>query len=119
MNIQVKTRMNKLLWCLLFTAAYGAVVGLGMECALRLLGIGMSMSLDSTPRYPRFVPFCMIVGLLALGALVLLLVFNVNASEKLGYTKKTWIIQSVGVCVRSIPMIKFFDILFRFLQDVF
>lgn len=114
MNIQAKTRMDKLLWCLLYTVAYGAVVGLMMECALKL-----ATSVDSVLKYPRFIPFCMIVGLLALGALVMLLVFNVNASEKLGYTKKTWIIQFVSVCVRTVPMIKFFDILFRFLQDVF
>ena len=120
MTIQAKSQMNKLMWCVLFTAAYGIVVGLGMECALRLLGMSMTMSFDSVvARYPRFVPFCVIVGLLALGGLVLLLILNVNASEKLGYTKKTWAVQSVSVLVRVVPMIKLFDLLFRFLQDVF
>jgi len=107
---------------LLFIIAYAAFLSIGMECLLILLGISMGIALDGTSwahQYPRLIPFCLVVGFLALVALIFLVILNIKASEKLDYTKRIWYIQSILAFVVSLPVIKLWEMLFEYMQKVF
>lgn len=102
-----------------FTLVYGGAFSLGMTCLGHLLGIAMAMALDGESvirQYPRFIPFCIILGALCLIALIALAVLNVKFSEKLNYTKPVWIIQFVCAAVLSVPMMKIWSMTFDFLR---
>ena len=105
----------------LFVIAYASALSIGMECLLNLFGISMGIALDSNTvnQYPRFIPFCVVVGFLALVSLLLIVILNIKVSEKLRYTKRSWFIQSVLAFVVSIPMIKLWEMLFEYMQKVF
>ena len=103
----------------LFIVAYAFFFSLGAECMLNILGLAMALSLDSTPSYPRFVPFCFAVGLFALSALIALAFLNLKNWEEIGYTKFLCILQAIPAFFLSLPMIKVWEILFRYLQDTF
>lgn len=116
-----KTNLKALLY-LFFTIAYATLLSIGMACLLNLFGIALAISLDGgsvVNQYPRFIPFCFVVGLLAFVALILLLVLNIKTSEKFDYTKKIWCAQSIGAFIISIPMTKFWEMLFDFMQKAF
>ena len=102
--------------------AYATFLSIGLECLLNVLGMSMAISLDGTAvtkQYPRFIPFCMIVGLLALVLLVSTFILNLKISEKHGLTKKIGMIQTIIVLVISFPMAKIWEIFFEFLQRTF
>ena len=106
----------------LFTAAYACFFSLGAACLLQLLGVALGAALDGRAvirQYPRMIPFCLIVGLVCLTALIVLAFLNVKFSKKLNYTGCVWIIQSTCAAVVSIPMIMLWERLFAFLQKVF
>lgn len=102
-----------------FIIAYAAFLGLGLECLLQLLGSAMAISIDGPEQYPVFLPFCFIVGLLALAAIAVLLILNIKVSERLDYTKRVWGVQIISAVIISVPMIKLWEILFDILQKVF
>ncbi len=119
---QSTKKLIKIMAYLFFIIAYAAFLSIGLECLLNILGISMGISLDcKSPanQYPRFFPFCVIVGLLALVALVLLVILNIKVSERLNYTQRLWFIQSMLAFVVSIPMIKLWEMLFEYMQKVF
>ena len=96
--------------------ANSTLLSLGIECLLNLLGFSMAISLDSTPSYPRFIPFCIVLGIVTLLGLIAMLVLNIKISEKLNFTKTIWIFEYAFALGLSIPMIKIWDMLFEFLQ---
>lgn len=114
----MKKGMNILTY-LLFAVLYACCFSLGMAGLLHYLGSIMAVSLDSgsvVQQYPRFVPFCIVVGIFSLAALVFLAVLNIKNSEKLNYNKPVWIAQSIGAFVISVPMMKMWELLFEALQ---
>ncbi len=112
--------MNKTRYLLIpvFTVAYAALISLGAECLLNLMGVIMASAIDSNvlDKYPRFIPFCIAVGLLALVALIVLFVFNLILSEKLCFAKAAWVIQIICALAVSIPLIKPWEMLFDYLH---
>ncbi len=119
---QSAKKLIKIVACLLLIIAYAVFLSIGTECLLSLLSIYMSISLDGESvanQYPRFIPFCVVVGFLALVALVLLVILTIKVSEKLDYTKRVWYIQSIFAFVVSIPMIKLWEMLFEYMQKAF
>ena len=103
----------------IFILANATFLSLGSTCLLNLLGVSMAISLDGksvAEQYPRFIPFCIILGIVALLGVVFLLLGNIKISEKLKFTKWIWYIQYIFALVLSIPMIKLWEILFEFLQ---
>lgn len=114
--------MKKIFLTFAFIIAYAAFLSLGMECLLNLLSVFMAVALDGgavTKQYPRFIPFCIIVGILALVALAAVFVMNLKASDKFGFTKRLWWMQMIIAAVVSVPMIKLWETLFDFLQKTF
>ena len=113
--------MKKFFLALAFAVGYATFLSIGFECWLNLLGMSMAISLDGasvTKQYPRFIPFCLIVGIFALASIVVTFIFNLKASEKFGFTKKLWRMQMIIAVVISVPMIKPWEMLFEFLQKV-
>ena len=102
-----------------FAVEYAAFLGLLTECVLNIFSICCGISFNSRFEYPRFFPFCVIVGLFSLAALVLLLIYNISICEKFNYTKRTWWTQMISAFALSIPAIKLFDMLFELLQKIF
>ena len=114
--------MKKYFLAIIFAIAYATFLSIGLECLLNLLGLSMAISLDGPPvtkQYPRFIPFCFIVGIFALASIIGTFILNLIASEKLGFTKKIWWIQSIFSLVISFPMVKVWELLFEFLQRTF
>lgn len=113
---------KRILLATLFTISYAIVFSIGIECLLNLLSVCFAISLDGRPiveQYPRFIPFCVIIGFIALAAIVLIFVVNIKASERLGFTKSTWCVQMISAFAISIPMIRLWEMLFDFLQKAF
>ena len=108
--------MKKATYIILSILANAALFSLGIECLLNLLSLSMTISLDSVAKYPRFIPFCIVIGIVALLGLIAMLILNIKASEKLGFTKPIWIFEYVFALVLSIPMIKLWEVLFDFLH---
>ena len=100
-----------------FASVNAVFLSLGMTCLLNLLSISVGISLDSEIEYPRFIPFCIILGIVALLGVIFLLFGNIKISEKLNFTKWTWYFQYIFAFVLSIPMIKLWQMLFDFLQE--
>ena len=105
-----------------FTIVYALSLSVGLTCLLNLLGIALTSAVfneNVKADYPRFVPFCIIVGILALAALIVTFVLNLKIGKKLEFTKKTWWIQMVSAFVISIPAVYLVQILFDLLQKIF
>ena len=106
----------------IFILANAAFLSLGTECLLNLLGFSMAISLDGKSvieQYPRFIPFCAVLGIFALLGVISILFGNIKISEKLKFTKLIWYFQYIFALVLSIPMIKLWEMLFEFLQKTF
>ena len=116
------SKKHRLSVCAVFTASYAILLSLGETCFLNLLGIVFGVSLDgasAVDRYPRFIPFCVAVGLAALVLIVAIATLNVKLSEKLNYTKRVWIVKSACAILASIPEIWLWEMIFHWLQRVF
>ena len=111
--------MKKTVYMIISILINAAFLSLGLESLLSLLSLSVAISLDSAERYPRFIPFCIVVGIVALLGLVAMLILNIKVSEKLNFTKPIWIFEYVFAFVLSIPMIKIWEMLFEFLQTTF
>lgn len=114
--------MKKISLALAFIMAYAFSLSIGFECLFHLLGVAMAISLDGstvTEQYPRFIPFCLMVGMLALAVILVAFILNLKASEKFAFTKKLWMNEIVIAFIISIPMIKLWEMMFDFLQKTF
>ena len=114
--------MKKTACMILSVLANTAFLSLGMECLLILLSLSMASSLAGTSvteQYPRFIPFCVVLGIVALIGLIAVLVINIKASEKLNFTKTIWIFECILVFVLSLPVMKLWETLLDFLQKTF
>ena len=111
--------MKKVILAITFALAFAILFSLCFECLLNLLGISMAIALDGSGHYPRFIPFCLIVGTIALAAVIVTFILNLKASEKIAFTKPLWITEIMIAFVISIPMIKPWEMLFEFLQQTF
>ena len=102
-----------------FTAGYAALLGLDMVCLLRLLGAAMAISLDGKAvidQYPRFLPFCILVGILALFFLIGLAFLNALIYQKQAFPRWLGVAQAAASLVLTLPMAKAWEILFDYLQ---
>ena len=112
--------MKKAFFVCSFAIAYAVLLSFEIECFLNLLGISIGISLDSQvgmEQYPRFFPFCIIIGVLVFCILGLIFVLDLKVSQRQGYDKKLWCIQIILALSMSIPMIELWEKLFEFLQN--
>ena len=58
--------MKKTSYMIISILANAAFLSLGIECLLNLLSLPMAISLDRVVKYPKFVPFCVTLGIVAL-----------------------------------------------------
>ena len=103
---------------LLYSLGHAALVSLGAVCFLNVAAITLS-PFGSTGSYPRFLPFCVIVGILAFAAWVIL--FVLNARHLLNHdTHLRWkIALEVALTVLlTLPGMWLWDTLFAWLQRV-
>jgi len=115
-------KSNKIILPVFFILFYVLFLSIGMSCLLAILGMALGASLDGKATlslYPKFWPFCFLVGLFALIALIVLLALNIKFSHRLGYKKLTWLFQLVCAFFLSFPMIWVWDAVFEFLRKMF
>lgn len=101
---------------LLYSFGHAALVSLGAVCFLNVAAITLS-PFGSTGSYPRFLPFCVIVGILAFAAWVILSIRN--ARHLLNHdTHLRWKIalEVVLTLILTLPGMWLWDTLFRWLQ---
>ena len=113
--------MKKILIASAFIISYATFLSLGMECLLCLLGVAMAISLDGaavTAQYPRFIPFCFIVGIVALAFIIVTFILNLKASGRFAFAKKLWWIEIAVALVLSLPMVKLWEIIFDLLHKI-
>lgn len=110
------TKLTKILARLFFTVSYATFSSVGMACFFHLFSLAFVASwLDES--YPRLIPFCEIVPIICVVALICLLIWNIKLCDRLDYTRDTWIVQSVCAFAISIAMIPLWGKLIVFLQD--
>ena len=107
----------------IFTIFYALFLSLGVEALLTYFGLGFGMGPDSDvpsgiELYPRLMPFCLVLCIVAFIMLGVVLLLNIKCSEKASYTRAIWIIQSVCAFVISIPMMKAWEMLFEVLEKI-
>ena len=119
----MKTNYARLFMPPIFTISYALFLSLGVEALLTYFGLGFGIGPDSDvpsgiELYPRLMPFCLVLAIVALIAFVVILLLNIKYSEKASYTRAIWIIQSVCAFVISIPMMKAWEMLFEVLEKI-
>ncbi|MBE6533870.1 MAG: hypothetical protein E7678_02715 [Ruminococcaceae bacterium] len=111
--------MKKILYILAFFVVYSILFSFFIECFFcslgMLLGFSIDTSYDPFGDYPIFLPFCLIMGFVALGLLVLTFIINLKKAENIGYTKMTLACQIVAVVLGTVLLIKPWEMLFDFL----
>jgi len=103
----------------IFILANTAFLSLGWECLLSLFSVTMAISLDGVARYPKFIPFCVVLGVVSLIGIVSTLFINIKISEKYGSTKLIWTFQYISALALSFPALKLWETLFVFLRKIF
>ena len=110
----------KVLIISVFTAAYSIFLSVGGVCALHLFGNALAEAMfHDNIKYPRFIPFCFVTGLLCFVAIAVIIAFNVKFSEKLGYTRLVWWLQFISALVLVFFEMKAWEIFFEYLQKTF
>ena len=106
----------------LLTLSNAVFLSMGTSALLHLLSLSLAIALDGRPvveQYPRFIPFCIALGIVALLGLAVLLVLNVLVSPRLGFTNAAWIIQYAAAVALSVPLLKLWELLLDFLRATF
>ena len=113
---------KKTLVALSFTAVYAVFLSLGFMCLLKLFGIyiaAMMFEISILGEYPRLIPFCVIVGFIALISLIALFVLNLKVAEKLEFSKGIWWIEMASATILSLLLVIPWGMLFEYLQKFF
>lgn len=97
-----------------FAVSFSAFLSLGFTCFVQLLGVFFSAN-----DYPRLVPFCLIVGMLALFAVLVILSLNAWAAMRLEFTVSSWMVEVIGIGFLPCPMLIIWQIVFHFLRTTF
>lgn len=105
----------KYLFSALFAVVYAFLISLGTECLFRALGAVTATAMGGY--FPYLYWFSFILGILCAAALVATLIFNYNVSDKLGYNKYLWWLQSIAAAVLAFFMVEPWERLFVFLQE--
>ena len=113
---------TKWLFAAAFSIAYALVFSLGFVCFMYLFEgylvaavFGESFLKD----YPRFAPFCLIVGLSALATLFAVFGVNRYLSKKYVFGKAVWCVQMLVAFAVSIPMMELWTMLIEYLRIIF
>ncbi|MBQ7379951.1 MAG: hypothetical protein IJW70_09800 [Clostridia bacterium] len=104
----------------IFTVSYAVLLGLGTECFLTIFGMLLAAAtFGGKPlieEYPRLVPFCVLVGFLALIAIIVLCALNFFIARELKSTAITWIIEIVCSLALSVPMLMLWHMVIEYLR---
>ena len=112
--------MKKILLAVTSIVAYAICLSLGVSCLLFFVGTMISLEGRSgIERHPRFLPFCIAMGIAALLAVVAISIFNRKAAHKLGGSQWQWLIEMIAAVPLAIPMIWLWEMVFDALRKIF
>ena len=109
-------KKHKILFVILFTLVYAVVLSFGIECLFQCIGIMGTSIFGDHSKYMYW--FSFIAGILSVAAFVMILIFNYNVSDKLGYNKYIWWMQFFAVAVITFFMIEPWERLFDLLREI-
>lgn len=105
-----------------FTLLYACFLSLGLECFLVLLEEYLARCFfggkPMLEEYPRLVPFCLIVGLVALLSIFILIGLNIFATIKLKIPQTLWIVEVICSLLLSLPMLWFWHRIIEYLRII-
>ena len=118
-----EVKNHKILFVILFTLVYAVVLSFGIECLFQCIGtVGTLHNIDSNVPDDRQSVFmywlALIAGILSVVAFVMILMFNYNVSDKLGYHKYIWWMQFIAVAVITFFMVEPWERLFDLLREI-
>jgi hypothetical protein len=99
--------MKKIKTVLFFSLLYSVFISLLLVSFLNLLGIALAVGIDGravAERYPRFIPFCVIVGALSFFAILAVFHFNKEKAVSCDHTARTWCVQVLLSIAFSLPL---------------
>ena len=111
-------KTKRLLVSTLITLLVAVLFSLCMTCLLELVGIALGAAIDShiLREYPRFLPFCVAVGFVAVVLLGITVWLTAKRKDRLGWTKRTLATVLVSAALLSVPLAAGWSALFDFLQ---
>ena len=111
-----------LLTILLFALVYAVVLSFGIECLFQFIGTIGTVDIDaglSTDKLDVIWYWASLgAGILTTALLIAILVLNYNLSDKLGYNKYIWWIQSIVSLVLAFFLVKPWEMLFNYLYEI-
>ena len=112
---------NKWLIAVALSVAYALILSVGMVCFQYLFGVALTHAVFGgvIDDYPRFIPFCVFVGLFALVALFVMFYIDLRLSKKFNFSKIVWCVKIICAFIISILMIIPWHMLFELLRKVY
>ena len=112
----------KYLFACFFAFAYAVVLSFGIECLFQCIGtIGTISGIDANVPSDKLNVLLYWLsfgaGILSTAALVAIFILNFNLSDKFGYNKYVWWLQSIISLVLAFFMVEPWERLFVFLQE--
>ena len=116
-------KKSKIFVILFFSLVYAVILSFGIECLFQCIGtVGTVHNIDSNVPGDRQSVFmywlALIAGILSAVAFVMILMFNYNVSDKLGYHKYIWWIQFIAVAVITFFLVEPWQTLFEHLREI-
>ncbi len=113
----------KFLFVILFVLVYAVVLSFGIECLFQCIGavgtvsgIDANVSSDKLDVLLYWLSFG--AGILSAAALVAIFILNFNLSDKLGYNKYVWWLQSILSLVLAFFLVKPWEMLFLYMREM-
>ena len=114
-------KKHTFLFSLLFAILYAVVLSFSIECLFQYIGTIGTVNIDSNiPTDNAEIIWywtSLGAGILSTAALIAIFIFNFNLSDKLGYNKYTWWLQSAAAAVMAFFMVEPWQRLFDFLKE--
>lgn len=103
---------------ILYTLGHAALISLGAVCALNAVAIVFN-PFGGSGQYPRFLPFCLLVGLTALFVWMYLIFKNArHLLDHDAHLRRKIALEVVLMLILTLPGMLLWDNLFRWLQKI-
>ncbi len=107
---------------ILFALIYAVVLSFGIECLFQCIGTigtigGIDANVSPDKSYVLSYWLSLGAGILSVAALIGIFILNFNLSDKFGYNKYIWWIQSILSLVLTFFLVKPWEMLFVLLRE--
>ncbi|MBR5272023.1 MAG: hypothetical protein IKU25_01325 [Clostridia bacterium] len=114
--------VNKWFISLGFSVLHAIALSVGIYCFLDVFSGFLVAAVFDEPllaNYPRYVPFCIVVGLLALIAFILICWLNTKLFKKHSFTKPMLVVEAIVTLALTVPLVMVWADFFAYLHKIF